>query len=63
MKTKTVLNKNLKPGMVMYNGTVILNVQPWHWAKEVMVTFQRVGHEPYTSIWSANASKQIRVGE
>jgi hypothetical protein len=54
-----VMNKNLRPGMVLNGGTKIIEVRPTRWKKEVYVTYQRPGQEAYMSIWSATAYKEV----
>ena len=63
MLTQKIVNKKLQPGMVLVGGLTILAVAPTSWSKEVAVTYQRPGCYAKTSLWSANGTKHVLVGE
>lgn len=61
MLTQKIVNRNLKPGMVLVGGLTILAVAPTYWSKEIAVTYQRPGCYPKTSKWSATGTKHVLV--
>ena len=54
-----IMNKNLKPGMVLTNGIEIVAVSPTSWKGEVCVDYL-IGEKHVSSIWSAKAYKSVK---